>query len=233
MVLPPPLSAANLDIAVQLAELPDQIRGYGHVKALSMEQAAHSRTGCRDTRLGRRRGVARRSLEPAARACRDFSRQPVRGAGRRDEWASFPVAGDCHASPVRQTLFATAPVTGAVPLLAAHAAMRDAATGAGMPAAMAPEASMTRRDVFTDGARRGRFDVYAEGARQVAGLDRSGVSSDPARHPDVYSDGARRGRFDVYAEGARQVAGLDRSGVSSDPARHPDVCTATAPRPAL
>ncbi|AOZ02909.1 indolepyruvate ferredoxin oxidoreductase [Cupriavidus sp. USMAHM13] len=37
------LSAANLDIAVQLAELPDQIRGYGHVKALSMEQAAQRR----------------------------------------------------------------------------------------------------------------------------------------------------------------------------------------------
>ncbi|AOY96685.1 hypothetical protein BKK79_34780 [Cupriavidus sp. USMAA2-4] len=118
-----------------------------------------------------------------------------------------------------KTLFATALVTGAVLPLggAAHAAMRDAATGAGMPAAMAPEASMTRRDVFTDGARRGRFDVYAEGARQVAGLDRSGVSSDPARHPDVYSDGARGRRYDVYTDGARQLAGMDTRGVSAPP----------------
>ena len=69
------LSAANLDIAVQLAELPDQIRGYGHVKALSMEQAAQRRTALQaDYRPGRRRGVARRSLEPAARACPRFFR---------------------------------------------------------------------------------------------------------------------------------------------------------------
>ncbi|SPC24383.1 hypothetical protein [Cupriavidus oxalaticus] len=69
-------------------------------------------------------------------------------------------------------------------------------------------------DVFSDGARAARFDVFAEGAsteassadaQSLSGLDRSGVSADPARKFDVYSDGA--------------LAGMDRSGVSADPAR--------------
>ncbi|MGO4329125.1 hypothetical protein AB4Z48_18630 [Cupriavidus sp. 2TAF22] len=57
-----------------------------------------------------------------------------------------------------------------------------------------------KTDAFTDGARTGKFDSFGEGARQVdpytdgartvAGLDRSGVSSDPARSVDVYLDGA-------------------------------------------
>ncbi|MEM5428074.1 hypothetical protein [Cupriavidus oxalaticus] len=73
-------------------------------------------------------------------------------------------------------------------------------------------------DVFSEGARTGRFDVFAEGASTEApsanaqfmsGLDRSGVSADPARKFDVYNDGA--------------LAGLDRSGVSADPARKFDV----------
>ncbi|MCY0856424.1 hypothetical protein [Cupriavidus sp. D39] len=56
-------------------------------------------------------------------------------------------------------------------------------------------------DPYTDGGRTAKFDSFGEGARQVdpytdggrtiAGMDRSGVSSDPARNFDVYTDGAR------------------------------------------
>ncbi|SPR96695.1 hypothetical protein [Cupriavidus taiwanensis] len=76
------------------------------------------------------------------------------------------------------------------------------------------------RDVHRDGARAGRFDVFIDGTRAKAppasehtlsGLDRSGVSADPARKFDVYTDGA--------------LAGMDRSGVSADPARKFDVYT--------
>lgn len=62
---------------------------------------------------------------------------------------------------------------------------------------------MDARDVFTDGARAGRFDTYSEGARAVApatngmdndrslsGMDRRGVSAEPSRQLDVYTDGA-------------------------------------------
>jgi len=45
-------------------------------------------------------------------------------------------------------------------------------------------------DPFTEGARVGKTDPYTDGARTVAGLDRSGVSSEPARKVDVYTDGA-------------------------------------------
>ncbi|MGE6493685.1 hydroxyquinol 1,2-dioxygenase, partial [Cupriavidus metallidurans] len=44
----------------------------------------------------------------------------------------------------------------------------------------------------------------------MAGLDRTGVSADPARSVDPYLDGART------------LAGLDRTGVSADPARSID-----------
>ncbi|MEM5276916.1 hypothetical protein VSR17_18010 [Cupriavidus taiwanensis] len=76
------------------------------------------------------------------------------------------------------------------------------------------------RDVYGDGARAGRFDVFIDGTRveaspasehTLSGLDRSGVSADPARKFDVYTDGA--------------LAGMDRSGVSADPARKFDVYT--------
>lgn len=60
------------------------------------------------------------------------------------------------------------------------------------------------RDVYSDGARSGRFDTFSEGAREVtpattrdrdsdrslSGLDRRGVSSEPSRQFDVYTDGA-------------------------------------------
>ncbi|WP_020423952.1 MULTISPECIES: hypothetical protein [Cupriavidus] len=70
-------------------------------------------------------------------------------------------------------------------------------------------------DPFTEGARTGKFDPFTEGARAstVAGLDRSGVSAEPARSADPYTDGAR------------MVAGLDRSGVSAEPARSADPYT--------
>jgi hypothetical protein len=52
--------------------------------------------------------------------------------------------------------------------------------------------------------------IRTDGARTLAGLDRTGVSADPARSVDPYLDGART------------LAGLDRTGVSADPARSID-----------
>lgn len=46
-------------------------------------------------------------------------------------------------------------------------------------------------DTFTDGARAGKFDAFTDGARKVAGLDKAGVSAEPARSFDPYLDGAR------------------------------------------
>lgn len=79
------------------------------------------------------------------------------------------------------------------------------------------------RDVFSDGARASRFDVFSEGARvkaaptkefSLSGMDRSGVSSDPARKSGADSDGT--------------LAGMDRSGPSADPSRKFDVYTDSA-----
>lgn len=58
-------------------------------------------------------------------------------------------------------------------------------------------------DVFTEGARVGKADPFVDGARTLAGLDRSGVSAAPARSFDTYSEGSRAGKFDPYGEGAR------------------------------
>ncbi|AQV98964.1 hypothetical protein BJN34_34360 [Cupriavidus necator] len=58
-------------------------------------------------------------------------------------------------------------------------------------------------DVFTEGARARRFDPFVDGARTVAGLDRSGVSAAPARSFDTFTEGSRTGKFDAYGEGAR------------------------------
>lgn len=83
---------------------------------------------------------------------------------------------------------------------------------------------MDARDVFSDGARTGRFDTYSEGSRDVApatreinndrslaGMDRRGVSAEPSRSIDVYTDGT--------------LAGMDRRGVSAEPSRKFDVYT--------
>lgn len=83
---------------------------------------------------------------------------------------------------------------------------------------------MDSRDVFTDGARAGRFDTFSEGARVVApttreidndrslsGMDLRGVSAEPSRAFDVYTDGA--------------LAGMDIRGVSAEPSRTIDVYT--------
>ena len=107
---------------------------------------------------------------------------------------------------------------------------------------------MDMRDVFTDGARAGRFDTYSEGARDVApatrelnndrslsGMDLRGVSAEPSRMIDVYTDGALAGMdlrgvsaepsrmIDVYTDGA--LAGMDLRGVSAEPSRKFDVYT--------
>ena len=48
------------------------------------------------------------------------------------------------------------------------------------------------RDPYTDGARgvQDQRSAYFDGAHTVAGLDRTGVSADPARSVDPYLDGA-------------------------------------------
>jgi len=83
-------------------------------------------------------------------------------------------------------------------------------------------AKIGKYDPYTDGARTGKFDPYTDGARIVAGLDRTGVSSEPSRKFDPYTDGAKVGKYDPYTDGARKVAGLDRTGVSASPARNAD-----------
>ncbi|WP_420996821.1 hypothetical protein ACKI2N_028805 [Cupriavidus sp. 30B13] len=63
-----------------------------------------------------------------------------------------------------------------------------------------------KADPFTEGARTGKFDVFTEGAHgvTVAGLDRSGVSAEPARSADPYTDGARgNGKRNPFYDGAR------------------------------
>jgi len=76
-------------------------------------------------------------------------------------------------------------------------------------------AKAARFDPYTDGAKAGKFDPYSDGARvskkgpyidgfgTLAGLDRAGVSSAPARSKfDPYADGAKAGKFDPFTDGA-------------------------------
>lgn len=46
-------------------------------------------------------------------------------------------------------------------------------------------------DTFTDGARAGSPAPFIDGAGKAAGLDKVGVSAEPARSFDLYLDGAR------------------------------------------
>ena len=70
--------------------------------------------------------------------------------------------------------------------------------------AMAPlaHAQTKQFDPYSQGAKAGKADPYTDGARTVAGLDRSGVSAAPARSVDPYTDGARVGKADPYTDGA-------------------------------
>ena len=69
----------------------------------------------------------------------------------------------------------------------AHISNRDGFTeGAHISNRDGLTASISNRDGLV--AR--TIDPYLDGARFVAGLDRSGVSSSPARKADVYTDGA-------------------------------------------
>ncbi|AEI77046.1 hypothetical membrane protein [Cupriavidus necator N-1] len=115
------------------------------------------------------------------------------------------------------TIFATAAIAAACTVGIAHAAARDSAP-AGDKSGYTFRVDM--RDVYSDGARASRFDVFIDGTRveapavnelSVSGLDRGGVSADPARKFDIYTDGA--------------LAGMDRNGPSADPARKFDVYT--------
>ncbi len=101
----------------------------------------------------------------------------------------------------------------------------SAAHAARMPDPYTDGARSGKVDTFTDGARMGKVDPFTDGARSIAGMDRSGVSSDPARAFDPDADRTRLHRPDPYTDGGRKVAGMDRSGVSSDPARKFDTYT--------
>ncbi|QRQ86263.1 hypothetical protein [Cupriavidus oxalaticus] len=63
--------------------------------------------------------------------------------------------------------------------------------GAALGAGAASAGTMGARDPYTDGAKAGKYDVYADGARVT-------------HRRDVYTDGARAtGGRDVFTDGAR------------------------------
>ncbi|MDF3834409.1 copper resistance protein CopQ [Cupriavidus basilensis] len=113
-----------------------------------------------------------------------------------------------------QSLFAAAAIAAAVfSPSGAHAAGPTAGDTA-IPYAQATQNPV--RDVFAAGARAGKFDAFTDGAR-IAGLDRTGVSADPARSIDPFVDGARVRLPDPYTDGAQKLAGMDTRGVSAPP----------------
>ena len=83
----------------------------------------------------------------------------------------------------------------------AHIGNRDAYTdGARISNRDGLTASISNRDGLVERT----IDPYLDGARFVAGLDRSGVSASPARKADPYLDGARGNEArNPYFDGAR------------------------------
>jgi hypothetical protein len=117
---------------------------------------------------------------------------------------------------VTAATLAAALIAGYAQAAAPHLGTASAANAAG-PDLFTDGARGDVRDPFTDGAR-GNVDPYTDGAH-IAGMDRRGPSSDPARQRDTFTDGARG--VDPYTDGAR-IAGMDRRGVSAPPAHAPD-----------
>jgi len=115
-------------------------------------------------------------------------------------------------------LFAAAAVLAfatALPMAAHARTAGDPATSAATDGALRL-AGLDRSGVSSDPAH--RFESYTDGALRLAGMDRSGVSSDPARRFDSDTDGFRAGR-DVHTDGALRLAGMDTRGVSAAPGR--------------
>ncbi len=90
----------------------------------------------------------------------------------------------------------------AVALVAAAAGAQASVVSARDPYTDGARAVQGARDVYTEGARSVQdqrspyydgartLDPYYEGARVVAGMDRTGVSAEPSRSVDPYLDGA-------------------------------------------
>lgn len=60
---------------------------------------------------------------------------------------------------------------------------------AGLAHADGPNRVTRERNPFVDGAHQ-RVDPFTDGARKLAGMDRTGVSAEPGHHVDPYLDGA-------------------------------------------
>ncbi|MNL39817.1 hypothetical protein D3C87_1621250 [compost metagenome] len=90
----------------------------------------------------------------------------------------------------------------AVALAAAAVGAQASVLGARDPYSDGARAVQSARDVFSEGARSATAardpytegarsaDPYLDGARTLAGMDRTGVSAAPARSVDPYLDGA-------------------------------------------
>jgi hypothetical protein len=80
----------------------------------------------------------------------------------------------------------------AVALAAAAAGAQASVVGARDPYSDGARTVQDARDVFSEGARavQDQRSPYYDGAHTIAGMDRAGVSADPARSVDPYLDGA-------------------------------------------
>jgi hypothetical protein len=80
----------------------------------------------------------------------------------------------------------------AVALAAAAAGAQASVVGARDPYSDGARTVQDARDVFSEGARavQDQRSPYYDGAHTIAGMDRTGVSADPARSVDPYLDGA-------------------------------------------
>ncbi len=80
----------------------------------------------------------------------------------------------------------------AAALAAAAAGAQASVVGALDPYSDGARTVQDARDVFSEGSRatQDQRSPYFDGAHTVAGMDRTGVSADPARSVDPYLDGA-------------------------------------------
>lgn len=80
-----------------------------------------------------------------------------------------------------------------------HGTTTDADTVSNRTWGNALASVLGERSPYLDGGRIEQRDVFTDGALSVAGMDRTGVSSPPARARDPYTDGARAGDVSLMA----------------------------------
>ncbi|AOZ10312.1 hydroxyquinol 1,2-dioxygenase [Cupriavidus malaysiensis] len=102
----------------------------------------------------------------------------------------------------KRLVLAASLVVAATAAATAAAGAQASVLGARNPYADGARAAQDSRDVFSEGARAVQdqrspyvdgarnVNAYGDGARTVAGMDRTGVSAEPARAADPYLDGA-------------------------------------------